>query len=134
MLIIERMEYGNRQTLGNMVVYQGDQPIYTCKTLELADRGNRNDISCIPEGKYRVVKHTSPSFGKSFWIKNVPGRSEILIHVGNFYWDIRGCILVGQSHKDISGDGLKDITESKRTIEDLWELLPSEFTLNIISW
>ena len=66
-------------------------------TLELPWKQNKRNISCIPFGTYEIIRHSSPRHGFSFWLQNVPKRSEILIHAGNFTKDIRGCILVGES-------------------------------------
>jgi hypothetical protein len=37
----------------------------------------------------------SPSFGPTFEVTGVPGRSLILFHRGNTHLDTRGCILLG---------------------------------------
>ena len=50
----------------------------------------------IPEGTYELVRRMSPSFGRKMWyLKDVPGRSGIMIHSGNTLKDTNGCILVG---------------------------------------
>lgn len=50
----------------------------------------------IPEGTYRVELRWSPHFGAFLpGLVDVPGRSDILIHVGNSLVDTEGCILVG---------------------------------------
>jgi len=131
MLILNRIDYGNIQTLGFMTALDDLNVIYTCKTLELPWKQNQNSISCIPGGTYSVKKHTSPHFSHCFWIQNVPGRSEILIHKGNFYTDILGCILVGSAYSDINQDGYLDVKDSTNTINHLYALMPENFTLKI---
>jgi hypothetical protein len=51
----------------------------------------------------------------------VPGRSEILIHAGNYVSDTAGCILVGDTPKDLDGDGLIDVPRSQDTLDELIE-------------
>jgi hypothetical protein len=68
------------QTLGNLLVIEDTDILFQSKTLELPDLLNQKRISCIPEGIYTCIKHTSPKFGECIHILNVPNRDEILIH------------------------------------------------------
>lgn len=106
--------------------------VYECVGLELPWKENKRRISCIPDGTYKAIKHQSPKFGKSFWLQNVPNRSEILIHAGNYNTDTLGCLLPGQKRKDINKDGLMDVTSSGKTIDDLWEIMPDKFDVEIL--
>lgn len=52
----------------------------------------------IPAGTYRVKlmpAAANPKHGESWEVQNVPGRTDILFHVGNDADDSEGCILVG---------------------------------------
>jgi len=100
---------------------------YSFKTLELPWKENERRVSCITAGIYRTIKHGSPKFKQSFWLQDVPGRSEILIHAGNFTSQILGCILPGKAHADINQDGIIDVTNSVATIKELYKFLPNEF-------
>ena len=130
-LLIQRQSFEKKQTLGIMMVLLGKQIMYTCKTLELPDLNNAPQKSCIPAGTYTVVKRESPKYGKHFHVTQVPNRDYILIHQGNFYSDILGCILPGKEHKDLNADGCRDVTDSKNTMKMLLSLLPNKFTLTI---
>lgn len=51
----------------------------------------------IPCGTYPVVLYDSPAHKmKVPLLQDVPGRSSIEIHIGNFPADSKGCILVGR--------------------------------------
>lgn len=69
---------------------------------------------CIPSGTYEVEMYPSTKF-KALRpiVKNVPKRSGILIHEGNFPRDTMGCILVGRNdrvgHLSGSRNALSDI-------------------------
>jgi hypothetical protein len=75
----------------------------TFRTAELPWRNNARRVSCIPKGVYECRWRTSPRFGPCYRIEDVPGRSEILFHAGNFagdrsrgfQTDVEGCILLG---------------------------------------
>ena len=62
MKVVISREYGNIQTLGTLVVFDGKEILLKVLTLELPDLGNQKSISCIPEGKYAVHRIYSPKF------------------------------------------------------------------------
>jgi len=133
--LIERYDQGDKQTLGRLHVVNAENHIrYSCHTLELPWLNNKTSVSCIPVGKYKVIKHHSPRFGKCFWIQDVDKRSEILVHRGNYHTQIRGCILPGTDLKDINKDRLQDVINSQAAIEDLLRIMPNEFELKIVSF
>lgn len=130
--VLIRLDDDTKQTLGHLYFFSGIVKVFECKTLELPWLNNQNQISCITPGTYKVVKHNSPSKGNCFHIKDVPGRSHILIHSGNYNKDTLGCVLVGKDFIDLNRDGLTDITESKKTLEKMLALLPEEFEITIV--
>lgn len=67
--------------------------VFSCFTIELDWKNNAKNISCIPKGIYSVNEHMSQKFKSTIIVNNVPNRSGILIHSGNTYLDIQGCIL-----------------------------------------
>ncbi|MCK4662552.1 MAG: N-acetylmuramidase family protein [Bacteroidales bacterium] len=122
-----------KQTLGQLNILRNQEIIFTCKTLELPWKENKRNISCIPENTYKVKKRFTDKNKFHFHVQDVPGRDWILIHHGNYYTDIRGCILVGLQHIDIDSDGLKDVTSSVATLKKLNQILPEQFDLLIRS-
>lgn len=129
---INRIFSSEFQTLGILTIYDKHNfPFWECRTLELPDLGNQSRISCIPDGKYEVIKRNSAKYGDHFHILDVPNRSYILIHNANYVRQLLGCCAVGLSHTDIDGDGLRDVTRSKSTMRDLNRILPDKFQLHI---
>lgn len=74
-------------------------------TLERKWDDNKPETSCIPTGKYRARLGDFPKHGKCFEVTNVPNRTTILFHKGNFQTDSLGCILLGTGFGVIN-DGL----------------------------
>lgn len=76
----------------------------------------------IPTGRYRIGVHDSPHFKRSMpELLDVPGRSAILIHWGNYPENSDGCILVGESQDHATGD----IGNTRAMFEELWrKILP----------
>ena len=96
-----RLRSTNHGTEGLLVYRQ-----FSCYTMELPWRQNQRNISCIPSGLYLLQLRISPHFGRVYWITDVPSRSYILIHSGNWAGDIQrglkthtnGCVLLGKYH------------------------------------
>ena len=134
--IIHRSKYRDEQTEGILRLYDGERPVFSCVTLELGWKDNTPNISCIPKGIYRATSRISEKYGKHYRVlqsdgSEVPGRDYILIHIGNFKSDIRGCMLVGQTHTDLNADGYLDVTASGLTLNRLLELAPDGFDFEI---
>lgn len=131
-LLITRFSHEENQTLGYGIVFNDSNGVqYTFSTLELPWKENARRISCIPVGEYKVVKRWSEKYKNHFHVLDVPNRSYILLHSGNYNRHTLGCILCGKSHLDINGDGERDLTSSKPTMKKLNEILPDEFTMVI---
>lgn len=70
-----------------------------CYTLELPWIDNLNNISCIPEGTYSGILRYDKTDGWRIQLENVPNRTGVQIHMGNYTKEIKGCILVGTDAK-----------------------------------
>lgn len=115
-VVITRETHDCKETLGTLVAVKGGAT-FTCKTLELPWLNNQHNISCIPTGTYTVKYTFSPRMLKfTYEVQNVPNRSGIRIHVGNYYSDLLGCIALGNGLTDINHDGEIDVVNSKITI------------------
>lgn len=88
-----RIEQTDAGTIGVLRI----DGIAFCATLELPDRENKSNESCIPEGDYFCGRVQSPKYGATYGVLDVPGRSHILFHAGNTIQDTKGCILLGES-------------------------------------
>lgn len=122
---LNRFKGDDKQTLGELL-FKGK---VECKTLELGWNNNNRKVSCIPTGRYRVVRRSTSKYGNHFHITGVPKRDMILIHNANYHYQLLGCVAVGQQHIDINKDGYLDVTSSKATMARLLKTLPLEFDL-----
>jgi hypothetical protein len=121
--VLIRRAYESTQVLGNLALFDDLKPIFYCRTIELAWLDNKNDISCVPTGKYTMVWEHSPKFNRNLWeLKNVPGRSEIKFHVANFARNLNGCIGVGDLHTDLDQNGTRDLRNSANTLQKIHQL------------
>lgn len=122
---------GEKQTLGEMLAVVDNIDRMRCKTIELPWRNNEKYVSCIPVGMYRVIKRHSAKYKEHFHILDVPDRSYILIHPANFSRQLMGCIAPGRKFADIDSDGLRDVTSSRDTLNDLLAIMSDEFMIYI---
>ena len=106
---------------------------FQCFTLELPWKSNEQDISCIPEGTYDYYARLSPSNGNVLELRDVPSRTYIQIHSGNYTSQIQGCILVGDAVKWLNKDSIPDVTNSRATLSDLLSLAGQSGTIRV-SW
>jgi hypothetical protein len=79
MELILRRDHHPEGTNGSLC--DGEQQI--CSTIELPWRQNQRMVSCIPEGRYELVKRYTDKRGWHLLVKNVPNRSGILFHPAN---------------------------------------------------
>ncbi len=68
-----------------------------CVTLELPWKDNNTDASCVPYGTYYGNFRYDKSDKWRIELLDVPKRSSVQIHIGNYPWETTGCILVGTS-------------------------------------
>lgn len=123
-----------KQSLGILTVTDTSGVIFVARSLELPWKDNQNSISSFVPGKYKCKYTMSPSFGfKTYEITSVPGRSGVRIHSANYVSQLRGCIALGDAHKDINADGLSDVVHSGETVKSFEKLMNYEdFELEII--
>lgn len=92
-------------------------------TLEPPWRDNAAKVSCIPVGRYTAEAVIAPRYGRTYLVKDVPGRSGIILHAGNLRRDTKGCPLLGTGWGRI--DGEPAVLNSKLAMEEFrriaWE-------------
>ncbi|WP_252737022.1 DUF5675 family protein [Reichenbachiella agariperforans] len=87
-LILNR-QYFDKGTNGKLMYGGG----LVCYTIELPWFQNQRNISCIPEGRYELIKRHTAERGKHLRIVYVKGREWILFHAANdAIKELKGCI------------------------------------------
>ena len=94
-LLLIRDTFSENSVIGELFL-NGER---MCDTLENPWKDNQRNISCIPEGEYKVrLRLARESASRDYLhllVQDVPNRDWILFHRGNTAKDTRGCILVG---------------------------------------
>jgi hypothetical protein len=130
--ILTRFSNQQNFTLGRLELFNDNgNRLASFFTLELPYKNNVRQVSCIPLGVYTVAPFVSKKFGKCLKIQNVPNRSGILFHSGNFIHDTKGCVLVG-NHYTINSFGLSaNVYSSSIAMRSLLSHCSTNFTLTI---
>lgn len=98
-------------------------------------KGGTKGFSCIPAGKYQLVKHDTEAYPRSFALVNealgvyhltVPsgeqGRTACLIHAANYVQELRGCIALGMSREPYMGSYC--VRQSRAAINNFYNRVP----------
>lgn len=128
-VLLLRRTYFEDATIGLMWVEGKQNPVWP--TLELPDKNNQVNVSCIPEGEYlfKPLHSKCRIYYPDIWqAKEVKGRTGIQIHVANRTEQLLGCIAPGLSfgymkyqkiHSDLGKavfSSASALSEIKRTI------------------
>jgi hypothetical protein len=101
-ITLELYRENSKETGTKGTLMLGDKEI--CSMFELPWLENAKGKSCIPPGRYEVTylkRSASGKYKDVYHVQNVPGRTGILIHLGNwagdtdkgFKSDTDGCLL-----------------------------------------
>jgi hypothetical protein len=72
------------------ILFQSRLMMYS---IELPWKNNQTGVSCIPEGRYELIKRFNDHFSRHLQVLNVPQRDYILIHPANdALKELKGCI------------------------------------------
>ena len=88
---LDRYAYTEMGTFGKLHVAEA-----VLHTIERPWLGNRQNISCVPEGTYPLQRCRYNRGGyMAYELLDVPGRDLIKIHIANTIMGIKGCIAPG---------------------------------------
>ena len=117
----------SHHTLG--IIYLNDK---TWFSLELPWENNEPNVSCIPAGTYPAFFRISPSRGtRVLQLSDVPGRSYIQWHPGNYTHQIKGCLLPGKGMKFLDNDNIPDVTGSRQALQEIFEEIGDDDDIRI---
>lgn len=129
-LILERFCLGQKGDMGTFSMLHINHRRFP--TVELNWRGNAQNVSCIPTGTYNlgwrrsgVVEETTGGAFKYGWeVQGVPGRSYIMLHVGNHTGHLKGCIAPGVGLGYIND--LWAVTDSMEAFKQIMGAIPRD--------
>jgi hypothetical protein len=118
---VERKYLKAGYTIGNLF-YKIDQDwIWLCNTME-PPVGTNQHGEAIPTGFYKLIVNYSPKLEtRAPRLLNVPERTDILWHWGNYPKDTIGCLLVG-----VNSD-VGELHSSYVTFKQIMELLQANY-------
>lgn len=124
-LFLTRFAYAPDGTFGQLELPDG-QVIYT---VEQPWNANKESASCIPDGVYSLAMRRSPvvertsggEYPEGWEVTDVPERTYIMLHPGNWPDDVAGCIAVGDDYRIIRGANA--VANSQATFNRLMKAL-----------
>lgn len=127
-VVLQRAWSDARATLGMLsVLGETHDPIFT---LENPFRAEVRD-SRIPAGEYLCEPYSGSKHKDVYIVRDVPGRTAILLHTGNFEKDTDGCILLGNGAAMSARDPM--VTGSRAAFDKFKALIGrEEFKLLIL--
>ncbi len=132
-----RFKTSDQGTFGKLFIPDAD---FKCYTAELPFRDNKQCLSCIPEGSYKVVHYKSKRRGSCYHVTDVPNRTSVLFHSGNYAGAVdkgflthsKGCVLPGKYMGVLSNQ--LAVMCSRYTMSDLVKAIgKNSFDLEIIN-
>lgn len=119
-MTLTRFAYTPVGTFGRLYL-----PEFQCYTVERPWLDNRVKESCIPEGRYRLMRARFHRGGyDTYEVIDVPGRSLIKFHIGNTMHDVLGCIALGRQLGYV--DGTWAVMSSARTFHDWYAVAEAQ--------
>jgi len=134
LIMLTRHSYSPTETMG--VLQVGELELHTIERPWIPDEqhGSRPNESCVPDGEYRLVPHSSERFPDTWALVNPElkvfhyggqaGRSAILFHVGNYVEDVIGCIAPGVARLIVRSRLM--VTKSTEAMQELREALSGD--------
>lgn len=131
--IIYRFENTDKGTVSANLINTGDNTFNQFGyNIELPYLDNRRNVSCIPAGIYAFSKIVRPDGSEAIEIMNVPNRTYILMHSGNFMKHTEGCILPNISYGYTKDTRTPYGITSRLQVKQLLRALPTRGTVHII--
>lgn len=139
-VLLLRRSTSDQGTFGTLVATRDGAAPLQLFTGELPWRDNHARVSCIPEGNYKCQPWHSRKYPNHYNVMDVPERSAILFHSGNFsgardkgfLTNVEGCILVGKARGTIKGQ--KAVLSSKVAMDALRKYIGENFFGLEVRW
>lgn len=87
--------------------------------------------TAIKRGEY-LIEHGSDSNKYDWYLTDVPGRTGIAIHNGNYYYQSQGCLIIGESYRYNSSSDAYVVYKSKSWLSHLTSILDQYGNGNIV--
>jgi hypothetical protein len=109
---------------------------YGALSLELPWRDNRENVSCIPYGRYVCSWEYSNHFKrKTYLLEGVHNRKGVRIHTANRIGELRGCIALGNElFRPTEPNGPFAIFDSKSAVDGLADHFNREPFVLEVTW
>ncbi|WP_232304731.1 DUF5675 family protein [Agarivorans gilvus] len=130
---VKRLKQGTKSTLGSLKI---DGVAKSWYVLEPGGPDSQQEGSDhrISTGTYKLKPYSSPKYKNVYQLLNVPGRTNILIHAGNYHQDTLGCLMPGKTSGK-SSNGEYHVGNSRTATKEIFEYIAaaSDTSVEIIN-
>jgi len=131
--ILLRNSQTSKQITGTLLLYDGwGNLLSMLRTIETPIITRDTVLPFLPKGKYNCIHHKSERYAKCVQIQGVAEFPLLLIHMGNYYWQSGGCMLIGQELRQLEQDSLADVVNSFPALTELLDTTFETFNLTIV--
>ncbi|WP_432455086.1 DUF5675 family protein [Agarivorans sp. QJM3NY_29] len=126
---VTRLKQGTKSTLGSLKI---DGIAKSWYVLEPGGPDSQQEGSDqrINTGSYKLKPYNSPKYKNVYQLLNVPGRTNILIHAGNYHQDTLGCLMPGNtSGKSSSGE--YNVGNSRTAMKEIFEYIAAASSTSV---
>ena len=117
-IVIQRNLSCNSGEAGGALYVAGQE---VARTLELPWRDNQAQVSRVPAGSYQAKIRADGALRWRVELRDVPNRTHVQLHVGNYPRQTEGCVLVGEDVS--SSNGTCSLKNSAKAMEALKEAM-----------
>jgi len=131
--ILLRNEKNTKQIISTILFYDGfNNLLGTIRALELPMKGGELRNFTLGTGTYQAKRVLNEKYGICFEVHGQHESTGLLIRVGNFPFQTKACILVGQEIHEIDCDSNVDVTNSVQAIREMVSMCSNEFNLTVV--
>lgn len=94
-LRLTRIKQKGSTTLGKLTIDGVNKSWFVLEPAGLDSEIEGSDRR-IKAGTYQLLPYSSAKYPNVYELQNVPGRTFILIHAGNYHQDTLGCLMLGK--------------------------------------
>ncbi len=85
----------------------------------------------IEAGTYSILPYSSAKYNSVYELQNVPGRTKILIHAGNYHDNTEGCLMPGLLW-GVMNDKQYYVASSRAAVKGIFSIINNAGSIKVI--
>lgn len=127
---ISRIKQHGETTVGKLTI-DGDSKTWFVLEPGGPDSKTEGSDKRISVGTYALLPYSSAKYKNVYELQNVPGRTKILIHAGNYHDNTEGCIMPGLLWGTLS-DKQYYVANSRSALNEIFSKIKGSKSIKVI--